>query len=104
LRDVGQIDESLQACREGAKRYPDLAWLNGNLGIALRYKGDFVGAIEAMKAATAAEPKNADLWALLGDTQTTFGDKNAAIASFKKALEINPANPSAKSGLERAKP
>lgn len=64
-------------------------WLN-NLGydIMIRYKFD--EAIAIFKLNTEAYPESANTWDSLGDGYFWKGDKENAIKSFKKALEIDP--------------
>ncbi|HVE73842.1 MAG TPA: O-antigen ligase family protein [Mycobacteriales bacterium] len=40
-------------------------------------------------------PRDADLWALLGNARLVLGDRSGAIAAYTQALEIEPAQPTA---------
>ena len=64
-------------------------WLN-NLGydILIRYK--FSEAIDIFKLNTEAFPESANTWDSLGDGYFWEGDRENAIRSYRKALEIDP--------------
>ena len=64
-------------------------WLN-NLGydILIRYK--FEEAIAIFKLNTEAYPKSANTWDSLGDGYFWKGDKEKAVKSYNKALDIVP--------------
>jgi Tfp pilus assembly protein PilF len=51
---------------------------------------DWPHAIASLKDLTAKEPNNADAFNLLGFSQRNAGDIHAALASYDKALTINP--------------
>jgi tetratricopeptide (TPR) repeat protein len=52
-------------------------------------------AAQLAQQAANEDPSNEDAWALLGETQMANGDTTAAVASYVKALDLNPKLPSA---------
>jgi len=54
------------------------------------YAGKFAEARVMLVAITAAEPKNADAWNLLGFSSRKTGDLKAASKAYTKALKLNP--------------
>jgi CubicO group peptidase (beta-lactamase class C family) len=61
-----------------------------DLGTKLIEAGKDIRVITALGVATALYPKNAKLHADLGDLYIQVGDRDKAIACFRKALEISP--------------
>lgn len=59
-------------------------------GLAALEAGDAEEAVARMKAATQANPASAELWLWLGTAQARAGQREAAIASASKALELRP--------------
>lgn len=51
------------------------------------------GAIALLQFSLGIDPNAADTYASLGRLQAEKGDKDAAVASYKKALELEPDNP-----------
>ena len=66
-------------------------------------KKDFDGAIKLIQLNLEFTPKDPYTHVTLGQVQMAKGDKAAAIASFEKAIELDPNNNWAKQQLERAK-
>ena len=54
------------------------------------YAGQFAEARDMLQQITAAEPKNADAWNLLGFSSRKSGDLKAASKAYAKALKLNP--------------
>ena len=52
----------------------------------------FSEARDMLKEITAAEPKNADAWNMLGFSSRKTGDLKAASKAYAKALKLNPAH------------
>jgi len=75
-------------------------WLN-NLGydILIRYKFD--DAIAIFKLNTEAYPESANTWDSLGDGYFWKGEKENAIKSYKKALEIDPNKKNSRNRLNK---
>ena len=51
---------------------------------------DFKGAIPLLEKVVASEPKNADAFNYLGYSHRKIGEKDKALAYYKKALDIDP--------------
>jgi len=56
----------------------------------LVYAGKYAEARVMLTGITAAEPKNADAWNLLGFSSRKTGDLKAASKAYGKALKLNP--------------
>ena len=61
-------------------------------GLKCHFSGDLSGAIAAFNKALEIEPKNSDVWDLLGATLNDLGRYSEAFAAFNKALKIDPKN------------
>jgi len=66
-------------------------------------KKDFDGAIKLLNLNLEFSPKDPNSYITLGRVYLAKGDKAASIASYEKALELDPENRWAKQQLERAK-
>lgn len=66
-------------------------------------KKDFDGAVRLLRLNLEHYPKHADSYVTMGRVQLAKGDRAAAIASYEKAIEIDPDHRWAKQQLERAK-
>lgn len=53
-------------------------------------KGDFAGAIAALKRATASNPRNANAFNLLGYATRKTGDARGSLQYYQQALAIDP--------------
>jgi predicted TPR repeat methyltransferase len=56
----------------------------------LQLKGDLVAAADLLLQATELAPGFASAWFTLGDIRERLGDRDAAIAAFRKAHEVDP--------------
>jgi CubicO group peptidase (beta-lactamase class C family) len=72
-----------------------------DLGGKLIEAGKDIRVITALGVATALYPKNAKLYADLGDLYVQVDDRDHAIACYRKALEIAPKHKAAREKLER---
>ena len=70
----------------------DPNWLEGKEAVEAQ---DWNRAITALSKAAAAEPFNADIHNWLGYAMRKHGDVYAALASYKRALMLNPSHRSA---------
>ena len=77
--------------------------LNG-LAQQLAIAGKTADAIAFLKLNAEAYPKSPVIPFLLGESYLKAGDKTAAAASYRKALEANPDNPAAKQRLSELEP
>jgi tetratricopeptide (TPR) repeat protein len=73
-----------------ANAYFDTEVPVNSLGYELMAAGRLDQAIEVFSLNAAAFPHSANAWDSLGEAYRTRGDKEAAIRSYQKALELNP--------------
>ena len=91
-----EAEEALTAIENEAKKRPE-RWTPGLRALLALEKaecqasqGEYAKAIEGLKAAAAADPKNADLPARLADLYLTRGDWEAAEAAMPQAEKLDP--------------
>jgi len=86
----------------GRGAYDFSAWSLAGLADQLATaRKDTDGAIAVLKLDIEEHPEEARLHAMLGDLYAGKGDKDAAIASYKRCLELDPGNQFAKHKLEQ---
>ena len=88
-RLCGRYDEAI-ACYEKALSDAGKPQYFSAMGTALAAKGDFRGAIEAMKKAVWLAPKYPDYHNDLGAAHFKDGKYDEAIEQFKEAVRLNP--------------
>jgi cytochrome c-type biogenesis protein CcmH/NrfG len=74
--------------------------LNG-VGYGLLRAGRTPDAVKVCAANVELYPGDANAWDSLGEGQMTAGDTTAAIASYRKSLQLDPANTNAVRMLEK---
>ncbi|WP_050477778.1 tetratricopeptide repeat protein [Herbaspirillum rhizosphaerae] len=90
LYQNGQDGEGVQNIRLSCALQPDNANWHNDLGNVLFGLREFEEASEAYQASLDAEPGDHVVWNNLGSSQLQHGDTEAAIHSFKQALELVP--------------
>jgi tetratricopeptide (TPR) repeat protein/tRNA A-37 threonylcarbamoyl transferase component Bud32 len=90
LKDKGDVDGAIAACKEALTHDPKSAKVHNNLGLALKGKGELDGAIAAYKEALTHDPEYAQAHTNLGLALTDKGDVDGAIAAYKEALTHDP--------------
>jgi predicted CXXCH cytochrome family protein len=95
---TGDRDAALETLRKAAKLDPDRVETQYNLGLHLAARGDRDEAAACFERALAGRPNFVLAWIHLGDVRT--GD--AAIAAYRRALEIDPSSSRAYVALARA--
>ncbi len=80
-------------------QHPDTAFALYHRGSLARIEGDDEGAIELLKAAAEKTPNGIAIWNSLGVVQASIGEREGAVAAFKKALAINNQDRTALEGL-----
>src|ERR1700761_3378346 len=59
----------------------------------LQIKGDLVAAADLLEQATELAPKFVSAWFTLGEIRHELGERDAAIAAFRKARDADPGDP-----------
>jgi tetratricopeptide (TPR) repeat protein len=68
-------------------------------GVALYQRGDVDAAINALEAATTADPMHAHAWCYLGLVQLALDNSNEAVIAFGSSIKATGMNPEAYIGL-----
>src|SRR5687767_7583590 len=84
----GDLPRAVAALTLAADDDPD-GVAHHNLALALRATGDLPGAVRHAEAAAARAPRAPTL-ALLGSLRLLEGAREAAVALFRRALEVDP--------------
>jgi len=87
------------ALRAAAELAPESSWLMAERARAASLSNDHELALEQARAATAAGPDDVEAWTVLGVAAFRAGDRQAAEAAYREALERNPAHAVARAGL-----
>ncbi len=87
---LGRYDEAIAAFREAIRIDANLALAHGNLGLALRRKGDRDGALAAFREAIRLDPSDACGLYNLGHGLMESGDFEGAVTAFREVLRIDP--------------
>jgi serine/threonine-protein kinase len=86
----GPQEEKVRALlREAQQRHPDDFWINFQLGYLLQEERP-QEALGYFRAALASRPQSGQAHTMLGRALRDTGDIDAAIASFRKVIELNP--------------
>ncbi len=72
-----------------------------NLGYDLLFKGRADDALQIFKLNTELFPNIGNCWDSYGEALLKKGDKDAALAAYKKAIKINPDLPSARKAIQQ---
>jgi serine/threonine protein kinase/tetratricopeptide (TPR) repeat protein len=78
---------------------PSSAPAHGNLGNALRDKGQFDEAIAEYRKAICIEPKKAEYYSGLGNVHFNRGDMDGAIAEYRRAVDLKNEDASSRCNL-----
>lgn len=98
---TGDMDAALDAHLRAARLGLDSFTMWAILATTRRARLEPAESAEACRQALAIDPAQWDAWILLGSNQASLGDFAGAIASFRKALELNPESAEAKRQLVR---
>lgn len=117
----GRLDEAVEVMREGVKRYPESPTGRYNLGVALflRVKKDrehlelwenladdeqlAEEAIGALEGAIVADPNFVQAYNNLATLYALKGEKERALKTWEKSLELNPDQPEVRADMEMYK-
>ena len=102
---AGKITEALERYRAIKKEKPDNASVSesrlNNLGYVLMRQKKLPEAIALFKLNVEFYPKAWNTYDSLGEAYMTNGDKELAIANYKKSLELNPQNSGGREMLKK---
>ncbi|HKY27237.1 MAG TPA: serine hydrolase [Pyrinomonadaceae bacterium] len=102
---AGKTTEALEAYRAIKKEKPDNASVSenrlNNLGYVLMRQKKLPEAIALFKLNVEFYPKAWNTYDSLGEAYMTNGDKELAIANYKKSLELNPQNSNGREMLKK---
>ena len=88
LYNEGQYDEALEVLREGLTLYPNSVELHIGVGYARLAREEFPWARKSFEEALVLEPEHEDALAGLGETLLKFGQRDAAVRTFRRILEL----------------
>ena len=88
LYNEGQYDEALDILREGLGLYPSAVELHVGVGYARLAREEFAWARRAFEESLMLDPDHEDALAGLGETLLRFGQREAAVRSFRRILEL----------------
>ena len=88
LYNEGQYDEALDVLREGLGIYPSAVELHVGVGYARLAREEFAWARRAFEESLMLDPDHEDALAGLGETLLRFGQREAAVKSFRRILEL----------------
>lgn len=105
LVEDGKVDEAAALYDKTQKAFPGWILFDENhmnmLGYHAMMKGNNDYAIKVFQLNTKAFPKSANAFDSLGEGYMKAGNKNEAIANYKKSLDMDPANHNAKEMLAK---
>jgi len=90
LRDNGQLDEAVAACRQAIALRPNYPKAHNNLGNALAEKGQLTEAIAAFRQAIALRPNYPEAYSNLGNALAEKGQLDEAVAAYRQAIALRP--------------
>lgn len=88
LYNEGQYDEALDVLREGLALYPNAVELHIGVGYAYHAREEFAWARRSFEEALVLDPEHEDALAGFGETLLRFGQRAAALKSFRRTLEL----------------
>jgi len=88
LYNEGDYDQALTVLREGLTLYPSAVELHIGVGYAFHAREDYAWARRAFEEALVLDPEHEDALAGLGETLLKFGQRDAALRSFYRTLEL----------------
>jgi len=90
LVNVGRLDEGIERLRWYVQVEPDRLRGLINLGGALTLAGRGAEAVPLLERACRLEPENPQAWVGLARAQQALGQRDAALASWRRALALAP--------------
>ena len=105
LVEEGKADEAAALYDKTQKTFPGWILFGENnmnmIGYHLMADGKYADAIKVFQLNTKAFPKSANAFDSLGEGYMKAGNKNEAIANYKKSLDMDPSNHNAKEMLAK---
>jgi tetratricopeptide (TPR) repeat protein len=90
LKKIGHVEEAIQSYRSAIKADPNMKEAYNNLANALRDNNLFGEAAKTVEQALAVWPDYGDLYNTRGVIEQQSGKKDQAVASYRRAIELNP--------------
>ncbi|MBI1783926.1 tetratricopeptide repeat protein, partial [Candidatus Sumerlaeota bacterium] len=100
----GKPAEAVPYLERAIKADPANVKAMNNLGSAFFTLGQPAKAEDYFRLAATARPDYVNAWVNLGSAQLQQGRGSEAAQSFQRALQLDPANPTAQAGLRQARP
>jgi tetratricopeptide (TPR) repeat protein len=100
LENLGRDDEALALYREGARAVPNDWHPHHDLGYFYYQHKRYPEAIESLKKAVALGPP-AYVWHMLAHSYDRSGDREQAIATWRRCLKLYPDDGAAQANLRR---
>src|SRR6476619_6226024 len=88
LYNEGQYDEALDVLREGLALYPNAVELHIGVGYAYHAREEYAWARQTFEKALVLDPEHEDALAGLGETLLKFGQRDQAVRTFRRILEL----------------
>ena len=92
LYNEGEYDQALTVLREGLTLYPNSVELHIGVGYAYHAQEEYAWARRAFEEALVLDPEHEDALAGLAETLLKFGQRDAAIKTFQRTLELGYAD------------
>ena len=92
FKDLGRLDQSIEAYNKALATKPDYAEAYNNMGNTFKEQGKLEEAIEAYNKAIIIKPDNTDAYNNMGNAMKEQGKLEEAIGAYNKALDIKPDN------------
>ena len=95
------LDRALKMAKIAISKEPDNSSYLDTIGWVYYKRKEYKFAVEYAKKAVKIDGTKSDLWEHLGDIEFKLGEKDKAIATWKKALELNKDNTGLKEKIEK---
>ncbi len=92
LYNEGQYDDALEVLREGLALYPNSVELHIGVGYARLAREEYAWARQSFEKSLVLDPDHEDALAGYGETLLKFGQREQAVASFRRILEMGYAD------------
>ena len=103
LKDIGEHDRSIEACKQGLDIDPQRPDLFNTKGVCHFMKKEFEAAIADFEAALEVDPSLAINYANIGSGYRELGDYKLAVKYYEMALQVDPTIEFARENIEKLK-